>query len=453
MVTRHLYDTQRSATGLAAFRRAYLVFENSNGEIPDFSDADTKVYQLVNGMLSVSPEVEINKPEEDRNSLAEFHSRIITATRSTLSWEGPATFNNLTPFLAMGLVGNDTLKVTTPPSGLGTATGAHFYNFTPNLHASNQQKSATVFFGDNIQGFYIPYVMPTQITLSGSMGEPVEMSVELFGGDLFANEAAPDSGLSGITDAFQTSNDLGDWESETKPLAYPSFNANKFDRGLNSQINDPSHDSALVALRTEFFIDDEWIKLGETLKSTNLRSFEITIPTGLNYYLTAHGGLDYKMHVEGKRQAAVNLTYIGNKDSLEELRHFGTGIMRAIRIRIVGPNIVGTIPNQLIFDANIRYDENPEIFQDDEGINTMVLNGHTYPNYKDNNSETITTVTASRGTNGLAWADDVKTVTPWPAGATAASDPIKYWFPKGHAGGNDFRVLLVNELAPDDLGL
>ena len=680
MTTRYTPATQQGST---AFKRAYFARESNSGFIRNETD---EWNQWVDGLLTFNPDVEYMRPEENRNSLAEFHSVTHTSRRSTLSWEGPATFNQIVDFFRMSVrglggtpagdshaelananlvsrstvatggtlnhalpalaatdsrtaqlvvteaasthefaIGNvitltaaatadddsehmlvtavrngstSTEKVLTVVRGyIGTATAVSGtstailltvfrWQFTPRLNNTNAQDTYSVFFGDNIRGFYVPYVMASQIQLSGTMGEAVNISAEMFGGELrgvaedrelaadetfgdpregrafvyphrfgatsgsaatFANTgllvngAVTAGAITSLTvdgtvgsvaiprnsvlrvqvgssgsnyfEFTYTGTDISSGDtptsltfssatpsadiSDNRPVQIQTAAATSPSAGMapspvtNIELDPDAQDPKLVALRGEFWLAERWsapearletalgaltssetktslaleleasspiyavgdvLKIDDELVSITavgtrsataqtytvtrgfdstatpahtaassgargavitkysghilpglnhaasggrgnshgmLRSFDITIPTGVAPFTTAIGRLDFVAHVESLRSAAITLTYISEDDAWTEYARWETGGYRAIRLKITGPTIgTGGEPsddfagaNSLTLDFGIRYDENPEIFTDEEGKSVVVLTAHSYPTY------------------------------------------------------------------------
>ena len=186
----------------AAFKRAYMVLEDVKDRIPDTDVWEKRSIPLTNGQLSVSTDNTYNLIQYNRSDNYEYHDVMRTDGKTKLNWEGPATYNLLTYFLLMGVNGApdweaDGIKNPTLHSDRNNYTKILEYTFNPSFTIpgiQNQYKdffqSASIFFGDNINGFYIPSVIVTKITLTGSLGEAVKLSVDMEGDTLYTADPA-----------------------------------------------------------------------------------------------------------------------------------------------------------------------------------------------------------------------------------------------------------------------
>lgn len=321
-----------------AFRRAQLGIESTRGT------AVAATMPLVNGIFTANPTAEYDTPEEDRNSLAERHS--LTQTRREVEWQwaGPTDFNQLLHFLNMGLMAEPT---PTQPDNTNWPN-TYLWSYIPRLNVSNAQDAYTIEWGDDTQAFEANFCMASQISLRWNMGETVQITVDGFGRD-------PDKSGS-----------------------------------FTGSLSAPVIENA-ISLKTFIWIDGLWANLGTTLKSGLLRSFELTIPTGIQRYHTAEGLIHYNTFVEQKRAASVQLSYLTSAGAMTEYDKWVAGTSAAIRVQVQGSvvDVYGGGSDSvkyIEFNGNVKYDEDPELFTDDEGKTLVNLRGHSYDDHIDNSS-------------------------------------------------------------------
>ena len=296
--------------GSSTFRRIQIAHEGfaageTEGTHRGVAITDgAKYHALVNGALTVTPEVEYLIPEETRASLAERHSVTPVQRQAALSFSGPADFEQIVDFLKMSIKGN----VTATNSG-----DVDVHEFKPNINQLNDPSSYSVVYGDNVKNFASAYVMASQFSLSGTMGEAVQLSVDMFAQDLTENQA-PD-----------TTTKTSKWYYQP-----PYTNIQN-----------------MVSLRSEFFIAEKLEDLykAESRADGYLRSWELTLPTGCRPYLTAEGKagvnkLDYRLHIEDMRTGEVALSFISQNATWDnEFDAWINGKGRWVRVVVHGPAI------------------------------------------------------------------------------------------------------------------
>ena len=331
-------------------------------------DSSASYHALVNGSLTVSPEVEYLIPEEVRGSLFERHSVTPAQRQTSLSFSGPADFEQVVDFLKMGVAG-DVAPV--------EDNAAYLWVFKPKSGRPNEPSSFSVIYGDNVRNFRAGYVMASQISLSGTMGEAVQLSVDMFAQDLTDNVALRFD--SGTLQKRERSD--GEW-SNVDPDAEPWVYQAPYTNIQN-----------MVALRTEFFIADTLEELldNNARRKGYLRSWELTMPTGLHSFSTADGDdsddLDYSIHAVGVRTAELVLSFVSQEETWDsEFKAWLNERGRWVRIVVHGPNI--NEGNDRFFDimAFIRYDDTPELFADDDGKSMVSFTSHTYDPHRDSRS-------------------------------------------------------------------
>lgn len=312
---------------------------------------------LVDGILTANPDFTFSIPAEDRNSLAERHSRTLVRQEAALRWEGPANFEDIIHWLLMSV------KTVTPSTPVGTV---RLWSFVPRLSALNTPISYTVEWGDDDQEMEANFVMARSITFRFTMDQPVQITVDMFG-------RAP------IKSTF-----TGSLVATAK--------------------------EEIIATKAQIWIDGTWATLGGTLKSSFLRSAEIVIP-GPQPYRTATGGLPYySTYVEPKRTASIRMTFVCDANAWTEYDALAAlaGTLRAIRLKVQGSLIEGTSYKYLEFDMMVKYDEAPEMFVDDEGKTVITLTAHTYDDHTDNDAAPGTSGGIMGNTEGNDFAIEVQ---------------------------------------------
>ena len=316
-----------------AFRRAQMGQETVRGT------AVAADLVLVDGILTANPDFSFSIPQEDRNSLAERHTRTLIRQEAALRWEGPANFEDVIHWLLMSVK----TIVATQPDAVSNPT-VYRWSFVPRLSVVNTPISYTVEWGDNTQEMEAEFVMARSVTFRFTMDEPVQVSVDMFG----------------------------------RNPAKSTFTASLV-AGAKEEI---------IATKAQIWIDATWAALGTTLKSNSLRSAEITIP-GPQLYRTASGGNPYySTYVEPRRSATLRLSFIADANGWTEYDALAAlaGTLRAIRLKVQGSLISGAYYKYLEFDLLCKYDEVPEMFTDDEGKTVIVLQAHTYDDHTNNSA-------------------------------------------------------------------
>lgn len=341
-----------------AFRRAQIGQESSRGT------AVAADVVLTSGILTMDPDVEFSIPLEDRNSLAERHSRTRVRDEVLLQWNGPVTYQHIIHWLLMGIAGGSTGSRPDPSGDPST----YLWTFVPRLNTSNAQKAYTFEFGDEEQEFECEFVMASQLTFRFEMGGAVELTVNLFGRNL--SKSSFTGGQTALT-----------------PVE-------------------------AVASKTKVWIDGTWANLGTSLKQNLVRSIEITIPTGVARYRTAEGLEWYNTFIEAKRTATIRMSLVSGSDAETEYDAYRSDTLRAIRVQTLGPADMGgdnDFSYTLEFDMMVKWDENPELIRDDEGETVYNMVGHTYDDHTDNSSNAGTGQGVNGNTEGNDFAIEVIT--------------------------------------------
>ena len=172
-----------------AFRRIQVGRETTRGtEV----NADKVLY----GTMTVQPQLTLYRPEDERNSLAQYYRSEPVGHAATSRYTSDCTAEQLTHFLSMCLCA----EATADTSDYTIAT------FDPSV-TGNVQKSYSVEYGDNTQAWVMTGTQVSSIELGIQMGAPVSMNVDLFSnfpekstfisapGDLTVTPMIADSGV------------------------------------------------------------------------------------------------------------------------------------------------------------------------------------------------------------------------------------------------------------------
>lgn len=296
-----------------AFRRIQIGRENPRGQ-------QASATRRLMGNLSLAPTIEWFAPTETTGTLAEFRRQTKVGQSAVLRYEGPATYQEITRFLAMSVRGG--------VSGTG-AGSAKTWTFTPSLTSPNNQDSFTFQFGADTQAFISTYVMCSALELSVGFNAPVMLRADLFG-------RFP------ITGSFTT--------------------------GLpNPQVED------IVSNLCKVYIDNTWGNLGTTPVSNLVAGATIRLATGLAPVKYADGTLDFSAVIENKRHLEIELDLVFNSTGLGLYNDWVAGNAKAIRIEFEGSTIAGTDKHRFIIDAYGRFMANPEVFGERSGENIIRL--------------------------------------------------------------------------------
>lgn len=305
--------------GLEAFRRIQTGLEATRGTLVA---ADKKLY----GSLTMTPEITYHRPMDERNSLAEFRRSVATAQRTTLRYEGDATYDQIVDFLSMALKG-----AITPTGPVVMSEADRLWTFTPNLTSKNVQDSFTFEYGDDTQEFECGFVVCENLELSIALGEVLGLRADLFG----------------------------------KLAAKATFTGSISEVAVTE----------IVANDVEIWIDGTYANLGTTLKATLLTGGSIRIATGLVPVKYADGSLDMSTVMEQRRHLEMDLDLAIGTDGITEYDAYIANTDRAIRIKFTGAAIVGSASQvyALTIDAFGRYTSAPELFGTRDGENIMRL--------------------------------------------------------------------------------
>jgi len=119
----------------------------------------------------------IVQPEEDRGSLAMFHTGYTTSLNANLgNLEGDCTYEDV---ILPALMALETVTPTQPNSA--TDPNEYLWTFDPSWTAANTAKTFTVEWGDDVQMYESEYVFATGLTISGETDGAWQISAPLVG--------------------------------------------------------------------------------------------------------------------------------------------------------------------------------------------------------------------------------------------------------------------------------
>ena len=271
--------------GLVAFKKCQFVVEVAHG------DATTPDKILV-GSMGYNSEIIFNTPDEDTGLLSLVTRRTKIDERTTLSYEGSATFEQLMWWLAAAIKGGVT------PTDVGD--GAHEWLYTPNLTAVNDPDTFSIIVGDDVEQYAIAYCIVTSLEISMAMGDVVKIRAEIVGRPMSAT-------------AFET-------------IVLPVV-------------------EDIVAHKASLDIDTTWAGLGVTPYTALLTSAAIRLSTGLVPVKYADGTAYFSAFAENKRSLEVEMTYLHSADAVTQWGLMAAGTRRFFRIEVLGSLIGGALYN------------------------------------------------------------------------------------------------------------
>lgn len=289
--------------------------------------------RLIGGTLRMTPAPEFYMPaEEERGTMAKFKRRETIRDGTKLTYEGPASFQQIINFLSCCVLGVDT--PTTPDGG----TNSRDWTYTPSLtvNTDNVLQSFTLEYGDDQQEYECPYVVGTSLELTMAMNEPWTMKAELI--------AWPES-KSTFTSVAEHTTEL------------------------------------ILGPKSTIAIDTTWAGLGGTAKASLLASATIRFPNFFAPVKYADGNNYFSSMVVQPLAAEIEVLFRHDADgeaAYDAFRADG-GTQQFIRIKTLGSVIETTLYNTLTIDMAVKWTEPPEFFTDLNGENYIRLKGVTFP--------------------------------------------------------------------------
>jgi len=322
--------------GLSAFRKIQI----SNVE-DTVGTAEAAVEILKGTMGTFEDEYELHRPEEDRNSLAEyFEDDEFVSEKMAATWTGDLNFRHILWALLMSVCGNVT--PTQPDST--NEPNAYLWTFTPALTAANTPdqtdgiETFTIEYGDDTQAWEMAYCFGVTLEISGAPNEVCTFSLDI----------------------------VGDKKTEcsfTPALSMQSVQLAPFNLA-------------------KFYIDDSGGTMGDTQKTGLLRGFTWTLNTQFAAFYTADGDLSYGAVTEGRKAVELSLVYRYNSDADTEEGYYQSRATRLMRIELNGQTELDTgesNPPYLQLDQAVRY-ENWPTWGEDEGASTFEVPAYSVYN-------------------------------------------------------------------------
>ena len=325
---------------ITAFRRIQVGLETaaSNGTKVD---ADT----VLNGAMTMTPEVLWHRPVDENNSLAEFRRSVAVAHNAAGRFQGDASYEQLLQFLSM------TLKGAISPTTPSTATNGRDWTFIPGQTATNAQDSFTFEYGDDTQAWTWTYVVATGMELGLALGGVVSLTADLIG--RFPQK-----------------------EAFTGSLAEPTT--------YNEVIGDGA----------KFFVDTTWANLGTTEFDSILAGGTIRLNSGLvpvRYAdgLDANGQATFSTVIENRKSHTLDLAIILSSDSITQVYDaYVAGTDRAIRIVFdkADDSIEAGFNHELEIDMFGRFTSAPELSGERDGEDMVRV---TFTSHEDASSNEL----------------------------------------------------------------
>lgn len=318
--------------GLKAFRKIQI--SDPEGT-PGSADAAAEI--LYGAMGTWEADNELNRPEEDRNSLALYQENdAFVSNRASAVWTGDVNFRHILYALLMSIRGNITPTRPDPTNeplawlwelepGITTAN-------TPDI--TNGIDTFTIEYGDDTQAWEMAYCFGTQLEISGAPNEPCKFTLTI----------------------------VGDKQTDCS-----------FTGGLSAQ----SVQRAPFNL-AQFYIDAAGGTMGDTVATGLLRGFTWRLDTKFVAFYTADGDLSYGSVVEGPKAVELDLIYKWGAAALTEKSYFEARTSRLIRIRLNGQTELdsGQVNKPYLYlDQAIRY-ENWPTWGEDEGASTFPVTAY-----------------------------------------------------------------------------
>jgi hypothetical protein len=322
--------------GLQAFRRIQI------SNVEDTPGTAEAAVEMLHGTLGTfEDEYELHRPEEDRNSLAQyFEDAEFASEKMAATWTGDLNFRQILWALLMSLRGNITPTQPDPTN----EPNAYLWTIAPALTSANTPDQAngietfTIEAGDDTEAWEMAFSFGVNLEISGAPNEMCTFSLDIVGDKKTAT-------------------------SFTGGLSLPSVQRAPFNLA-------------------KFYIDAAGGTMGSTQKTGLLRGFTWTLATQLGAFYTADGSLTYGALSEGKKHVALALTYRWNSDAATEEDAFFAQTTRLMRIQLNGQTELDSgqsNPPYLNLDQAVRYEDWPS-WGEDQGLSTFQVNAYSVYN-------------------------------------------------------------------------
>ena len=310
-----------------AFRRIQIGEEVTKGT--QVAAADTLF-----GNLSITPNITFHRPEDERNSLAQYRRAKAISHMSSLKYESSATFEQLRYFLAMLL----RTPVIATPTG---ATKTRDYTYTPSLSSRNTQKTYTIRYGDDLQAWRIPFVFAQSLRLGIAFQNTLSLSVDMVG--QFPTHGAPST----------------------------IFTSNIAESTVSEILSDGA----------KLYVDDAWADLGTTQRSSMLAGGTINLNSGLMPVRYARGLTtigsraiaSYHALSEQRRSHSLDMDIIVSANAISDIYNaYLDSETKAVRLEFADAGTAQRIEatdfyRTLTIDMAGKFTSEPELFGDRDG--------------------------------------------------------------------------------------
>lgn len=303
---------------IEAFRRIQIGKESTPGT------AVAATRKLI-GELSISPNLTIHRPTDERNSLSEFRRSEVVGQDASLSYSSDATYDQIIHFLAMALKGG----VTPTQPDVGNSPTVYDWVYTPVATVLAAVDTFTIEYGDNTQEFECKYCFVQSLELGFAMNSVVTLKADMMG-------------------------------------HYPiksSFTGALSDESVEEVV---SNDLTVA-------IDTTWANLGVTPKSGVVAGATLRIPTGLVPIKAADGSMEFTRIGEQRRHFELDLDILVSSAAITEYDAAVAQTDRAIRLIVTGPTISDDETYMLTIDFFGRYTAAPTIWDSQDGENLIRL--------------------------------------------------------------------------------
>ena len=239
--------------------------------------------------------------EEDIGLLGDALRTYVAKTGGEVTFEGVASFEQLGYFFQSGFY------KTTPTTDASSAkiwTWSIQDSATDPI-ATTDLQTYTVEFGDNQQAEYMAYCFTREFTLSGTVGEALNISATM----------------------------------EGRTVATTDF---------TSGINIPTVESILFTNAT-LYIDPTSDTIGTTQASQTIFAVDLNCTTGWRGYPAADGRTDFSFVKRTKEEITMSITFEHNTTAVAEKAAWRNQLERAIRVKFTGNALSST-------DAGAAYD-------------------------------------------------------------------------------------------------
>jgi len=315
--------------GLKAFRK---IQAGDEGATPGTAVAATEL--LLGTIGTFEDEYELHRPEEDRNSLAQyFEDDEFVSQQFPLVWTGDVNFRHILWAILMSVRGNVT---PTQPDSTNEPL-AYLWTVAPGITTANTPDIAngvetfTFEYGDDTQAWEAAYCFGTQLEIEGKA-----------------------NGVCTFTCSI-----MGDKRTDTT-----------FTSALSAQ----SVQRAPFNL-AKFYIDAAGGTMGTTQKTGLLRAFKWTLDTRFRAFHTADGDLSYSAVAEDRKAVNLELTYRHGTDAEAERDDYEDRSTRLMRIALYGQTELDSGQSNLPYlylDQAVRYEKWPT-WGDDQGLSTFTV--------------------------------------------------------------------------------